>query len=198
MTAELRQPRRSFSRWIQRVVFIATSIVMLTGASGCIVVAVDHFYADSALTFDDRLVGTWLDAADHVTIVVEPAEWRSYRIHYDHPTEKGVLTGYLFKVGPAMYLDLMPLRGQDLGSFALPAHSLVQLSVGSDVVVRSLRFDWFASAMADRTLPATLHAIRGERSQIVLSADHNALNTWLLGRPADDPAFGPDVVFKKQ
>jgi hypothetical protein len=177
---------------------VAIAIAMLTGASGCIVVATDHFYAESALVFDERLVGTWLDDADHVTIVVEPAEWRSYRIRYDHPTEKGVLTGYLFKVGQTMYLDLMPMRGQDFGSFALPAHSLVQLSVGSDIVVRSLRFDWFVRAVEDHTLPATLHGMRGERSQIVLSSGAAALHAWLTTRPADDPAFGPDVVFKKQ
>ena len=182
-----------------RLMRLAGCVALAVLASDCVVVGLDHFYDASTLTFDDRLVGAWQDPDDHVTLIVERGEWQTYRVEYDHPTEKGVLTGFLFKAGRQTFLDLMPVRGQDLGSFTLPAHTLMQLSAGSDVVVvKPLRLDWFTQAMEHHTLPAALQAVRGERSQIILAAGHDELAKWLAARPADDPAFGPEFTFKRQ
>ena len=181
---------------VKNALIAAVALVGLT--SGCVVVGLDHFYEASTLTFDDRLVGTWQDLDDHVTLIVERGEWQTYRLQYDHPTEKGVLTGFLFKVGQKTYLDVMPVRGQDPGSFTLPAHALLQLSVGTNVVVKPLRLDWFAQAMEAHTLSVALQAVRGERSQIILAVGHEGLLKWLTARPADDPAFGPEFTFKRQ
>ena len=38
------------------------------------------------------------------------------------------LTGYLFKQGTGIYLDLAPVRGKDFGSFIVPAHGLVRVT----------------------------------------------------------------------
>ena len=171
---------------------------LLLASPGCIVVAIQHFYDETALTFDERLIGAWADTDDHVTVTVERGEWRSYRITYDHPTEKGVLTGFLFKSNGQLYLDLMPIRGVDQGSFTVPAHALVRIGVGAAVTVSPLRFAWFDAQLAGHALPALLGAARGERSQLVLGATSAALGKWLAARAAADPAFGPDATFKKQ
>jgi hypothetical protein len=165
--------------------------------SSCVVVAIAHFYDEGALTFDERLLGVWRDADDNVTVTVERGEWRSYRISYDHPTEKGTLTGFLFKGQGRLFLDLMPVRGIDPGSFTLPVHALVKIAIGDGVTASPLRFDWFDVAIAAHGLPAALGAARGERSQIVLGAASGALGKWLAARPAIDPAFGPEAVFRK-
>jgi hypothetical protein len=183
--------RRLFARVLMAVVAACSS--------GCIVVALDHFYDEHTLTSDGRLVGTWVDADDHTTVTIGQSEWQSYRVQYDHPTEKGVLTGFLFKAGTKTYLDVMPVRGQDLGLFALPAHALVLVTIDADVLtVRPLMLEWFSDRLGDHTLPASLNAVRGERSQIVLATSHDALLAWLAARLADDPAFGPTFTFKRQ
>jgi hypothetical protein len=166
-------------------------------SQGCVVVAVQHFYDETTLTFDDRLLGVWNDADDHVTVTVERGEWRSYRITYDHPTEKGTLTGFLFKTNGQLYLDLMPVRGVDQGSFTVPAHALVRVAIGDAVSVSPLRFEWFSAAFDARTLGAGLAAARGERSQLVLGATAAVLGKWLAARPGVDPAFGPEATFRK-
>jgi hypothetical protein len=173
-------------------------VAALLASPGCIVVAVQHFYDEKTLAFDERLLGVWTDADDHVTVTVERGEWRAYRITYDHPTEKGTLTGFLFEKGGRRYLDLMPVRGVDPGSFTVPAHALLRITAGETVTVSPLRYDWFSAAFDARTLPASLVAARGERSQLVLGASAAALGAWLAARPAVDPAFGPESTFRKQ
>jgi hypothetical protein len=168
-------------------------------ASSCLVLGLDRFYDDTDLTFDVRLVGTWIDADDNVTATIERSEWRSYRVTFTHPTESGVLTGYLFQQGGRQYLDLTPVRGQDQGSFVLPAHAVLRVAIGDgEVEVSALSYDWFSEAMASGLLPASLPATKSDRDQIVLAATGAALRRWLEGRVAADPAFGPPATFTRK
>ncbi|MGE5835452.1 MAG: hypothetical protein ACM4AI_13280 [Acidobacteriota bacterium] len=179
----------------------AILIAVIVTTQGCLVLGLDRFYDEPSIVFDERLLGSWRDADDNVTVTVERSDWRSYRIQYVHPTETGTLTGYLFKQGTALYLDLVPVRGKDFGSFVVPAHGLVRITFGAEpreVTVAPLSFDWFAKAMAEQTLPASIRATKGERDQIVLAASRVELQQWLAARSADDPAFGLEATFKKQ
>jgi hypothetical protein len=179
---------------------IAMIAITLT-TEGCLVLGLDRFYDEPSIAFDERLLGSWRDADDNVTVTVERSDWRSYRIQYTHPTETGTLTGYLFKQGATTYLDLAPVRGKDFGSFVVPAHGLVRVTLGTDpreVTVGPLSFDWFAKALAEQTLPASIRATKGERDQIVLAAGRVEFQAWLAARPADDPAFGPEATFRRQ
>jgi hypothetical protein len=174
------------------------AVLVALAGPGCLVVALDRFYDEPTIVFDDRLLGAWLDADDNVTVTVERSDWRAYRVQYVHPTETRVLSAYLFKVRDALYLDLSPQRGEDQGLFLLPAHTLLKVAIGAkDVTVTPLDFDWFLAALMKKALPSELNAMRGERNQIVLSADRAALVRWLAGRSDKDPAFGEPVVFRK-
>jgi hypothetical protein len=178
--------------------------VLLTTASsvspGCMVLSLARFYDEAAVLVDDRLPGTWANADDNVTVTIERSEWRSYRIDYTHPVEKGQLTAYLFKTGPdgTAYFDLTPVRGQALGSFVVPAHALVRITIAADeLTVAPLSFDWAVDGLARRTLPTTLAAFRGERDQLLFGAGPAALQAWLASVPAETPAFGPEARFRK-
>ena len=83
--------------------------------------SVNPGYDEATIGWDPKLVGAWVDADDGVTLQIERGEWKSYRIHYIHPIETGDLTGYLTAIGNERYLDVMPARGEDRGSFLLPA-----------------------------------------------------------------------------
>jgi hypothetical protein len=184
-----------------RVSWVLALVAIATSTQACLVLGLDRFYDEPSISFDERLLGNWRDADDNVTVTVERSDWRSYRIQYVHPTETGALTGYLFKQGSAIYLDLVAVRGKDFGSFVVPAHALVRVTFGTDpreVTVAPLSFDWFAKGPADPSLAASLRPIKGERDQILLGTTRVELQAWLKARPSPDPAFGPDAVFRKQ
>jgi hypothetical protein len=185
---------------MNRVFAVSVALLASVASAGCMVLSLARFYDDAGVLFDERLVGTWVDAEDNVSVAVARSEWRSYRIDYAHPVEKGQLTGYLFKTGPdgTSYFDLTPVRGQALGSFVLPAHTIVRVTIGSDeLIVAPLSFDWAAEGLSKRTLPATLAAFRGERDQVLFGAPTTALQSWLSSLAGDATAFGPEARFKK-
>ena len=178
--------------------FLALFLVVLAASPGCLVLALDRFYNEPSIVFDERLIGTWQDKDDNVTVTVERSDWRAYRLHYTHPIDTRVLSGYLFKVKDVFFLDLSPLRGEDAGPFLLPAHSVVRLSIAAgEIAVSALDFDWFVEALGKQALPAYLKAARGERNQVVLAAERAALVKWLAGRPDKDPAFAEPAIFRK-
>ena len=183
---------------MRRGLILLTVLAVSTASSGCLVLGLDRFYDDPAITFDERLLGSWKDADDNVTAVIERSEWRSYKIKFTHPIETGTLTGYLFKEGASTYLDLSPVRGQDGGSFMMPGHALVRVTIGTDeFTVAPLAHEWFMRALTAKTLPSTLQGFRSEREQIILAAPRAALRRWLESRKADDPAFGAEAVFRR-
>lgn len=180
---------------------LAAALVIAVGSPGCLVLGLDRFYDEPAIAFDERLLGSWRDAEGNVTATVERSDWRSYRIQYVHPTETGMLTGYLFKEGSTTYLDVTPVRGKDFGSFVIPAHAVLRVVVsadGNEVTATPLSFDWFVKSLAEKTLPASLRPTKGERDQILLAATRPELQAWLAGRTPTDPAFGVEAVFRKQ
>ena len=183
-----------------RAALAAFALAILV-SPGCLVLGLDRFYDEPSIAFDDRLLGNWRDAEGNVTATVERSDWRSYRIQYVHPTETGMLTGYLFKQGSATFLDVTPVRGKDFGSFVIPAHALLRVVIaadGAEVAITPLSFDWFVKSLADKTLPASLRPTKGERDQILLAATRPELQAWLAARQPKDPAFGVEAVFKKQ
>ncbi len=178
---------------------IPIALLVILTAPGCLVLGLDRFYDEASIVFDERLLGTWKNADDNVTVTVEKSDWRAFRIQYVHPIDTRVLTAYLFKVRDTHFLDLSPLRGEDPGPFLLPAHTVVRLSIaGGEIRVSPLDFDWFSRALEAKAVPAELRASLGERNQIVLAADRNALVRWLAARPEADPAFGDAAVFRKE
>lgn len=178
-------------------------LVGLTVNTGCLVLSVGRFYDESAIVFDDRLIGSWKAADDNVSAIVERSEWRSYRIQYTHSTESGVLTGYLFKHGDALYLDLTLVRGKDFGVFVVPGHVLVAVTVtsASEVTLAPLSYDWFNQGLAKKTLAAALKGSRGERDQVVIGGDRAPFWQWLDAARKGGTAgavFGAPATFRKE
>jgi hypothetical protein len=175
----------------------AVALAAALASSGCLVLALHPAYDDAGLTWDPALVGTWYDSDDRVTVTIERGEWRSYRITYEHPIEKGVLTGYLTSVGDAYFLDLSPVRGQDYGSFLLPVHALLRIQRAPDrITVQALDYDRFATASKQGGLvglPATLD----HKQNAVITASTTALRQWLR-QPDLEAWFGAGAVFTRK
>ena len=89
-------------------------------------VAVNPSHDRDSLVWEPGLVGEWQNVDDASSMKIERGEWQSYTVEYAHTIEKGRLTGYLSTIGKERYLDVMPARGEDHGSFLLPLHVVLR------------------------------------------------------------------------
>ncbi len=170
----------------------------LCGAPGCLVLAINPAYTEDALAWDPNLLGTWHDAEDNVVVDIQRGEWRSYRVHYEHPIEKGDLTGYLTAIGDVRYFDLMPIRGEDRGSFLIPVHAVLRLRMeGETLHVTPLSYDWFTRMRTSRGIPG-LTFTRDQKENVLITSPAAQLRTWLRTQPADGPMFGASATFTRK
>jgi hypothetical protein len=166
-------------------------------SSGCLVLALHPAHDDASIVWDQALVGTWVNEDDRVTATIGRGEWRSYRIDYEHPIEKGTLTGYLTTVGDHQYLDVSPVRGQDYGSFLLPVHGLVRIVRKAETLtVQALDYDRLALAAKQGGFPG-LPVILDQKQNAIVTALTPAFRKWLR-TGATDAMFGAQAVFKRK
>jgi hypothetical protein len=175
-------------------------VLALTAASSaCLVLSVNPGYDEATIGWDPNLVGFWVDADDKATLQIERGEWKSYRIHYFHPIETGVLTGYLSSIGNQRYLDVMPARGEDRGSFLLPLHALLHLRLDGDrLELTPLAYDWFSDQLrAGRPIPG-INAVLDQKENALLVSPGDRLRDWLRVQSVDGPAFGASATFARK
>jgi hypothetical protein len=168
-------------------------------SSGCLVLSVNPGYDEATLGWDPRLVGSWIDADDNVSLQIERGEWKSYRMHYIHPIETGDLTGFLTSIGNERYLDVMPIRGEDRVSFLLPLHAMLHLRLDGDrLELTPLSYDWFGERLrAGRAIPG-LGATLDQKANALLVAPADRLRDWLRVQSVDGPVFGASATFERK
>lgn len=175
-------------------------VVLLLGAPGCLVVSLNPVYDDESIGFEPGLLGTWEDPDDNSSLRIERGEWRSYRIHYVHPIEKGEVTGYVTAVGDARYLDLMPAAGVDRGSFVVPVHVPLRMVLDGDrLELTPLSYDWFQGRLRAKGAPVQGLALAfDQKENALIVSPPGRLREWLRRQPADGPMFGAAAVFHRQ
>ena len=186
-------------RYDSRVRHVLLLVFALTATPACLVLSVNPALERESLVFDPKLVGEWYSADDNVSISVEAGEWQSYTVEYAHPVEKGRLTAYLFSLGTARYLDVMPGRGEDHGSFLLPAHAVVRVQLENDrLELVGLSYDWFFDRLKKNTPIAGLNVVLDEKENALIVSPSAALRTWLRRQAAAAPTFGPSATFLRK
>lgn len=170
----------------------------LTCAPGCLVVSVNPAYDSESIGFDPALAGNWQDADDKASMTIEAGEWKSYRVHYVHPIETGDLTGYLTAIDDTRYLDLMPARGEDRGSFVVPVHAVVRVRLDGDTLeLTPLSYDWFFDRLHARLdVPGLTVALDQKENALIVSPSAR-LRDWLRRQPAGGRMFGASAVFSR-
>jgi hypothetical protein len=169
------------------------------GAPACLVVSLNPAYDDTTLAWEPSLVGHWVDADDKAALEITRGEWQSYRVHYEHPIETGDLTGYLTIVGNDKYLDLMPARGQDRGSFLVPVHAFLRVRLEGDrLELTPLSYEWFSErATAGKPVPG-LTVVLDQKENALIASPVAAIRSWLRLQPADGPMFGAAATFTRK
>lgn len=171
----------------------------LSFSSGCLVLTLNPAYTEDTLTWDPSLLGAWYDAEDNVLVQIERGEWKSYRVRYEHPIEKGDLTGYLTAVGNERFFDVMPVRGEDRGSFLIPVHAVLRVRVDGDTLqVTPLSYDWFsARTRTGRTMPG-LTVTRDQKENVLITSPAGRLRSWLRAQAPDGAMFGASATFTRK
>jgi hypothetical protein len=179
---------------------LAALLAAALASQACLVLSLHPAYDDDWIAWEPDLIGAWHDADDNSRLRIEAAEWRSYRVHYEHPSEKGDLTGYLTTIGDEHYLDLTPLRGEDRGSFLLPVHMVLRLSLDGDTLsLAPLSYDVLADRLhAGRPAAPGLSAVLDQKQNVLLTLSTSRLRDWLRNTPPDAPVWGPPAIFTRQ
>ncbi|MEO8520911.1 MAG: hypothetical protein ABI603_06085 [Acidobacteriota bacterium] len=181
----------------------AAMIGLLLGSQGCLVVSLNPVYDEESIGFDPGLLGGWQDSDDNSSLQIDRGEWKSYRIHYVHPIENGDVTGYLTSIGDARYLDLMPASGVDRGSFLVPVHVSLRLTLDGDrLELAPLSYDWFTARLRARpgipaAVPGLVFAFDQKENALIVSPTAR-LREWLRRQPAAGAMFGAAAVFTRK
>ena len=148
-------------------------------------------YDDESIAWDPALLGDWRDADDVSTMHFGPAEWRSYKVHYEHPSEKGDVTAYLTIVGDERYLDITPARGQDWGSFLLPVHAVFHVALDGDTLTLTpLSYDVLSGRVREgRPAAPQLAAVFDQKQNVVIISPTPRLRSWLRKTPISDAVW---------
>ena len=177
---------------------LALTLAVLA-APGCLVVSLHPSYDADSLRWDPALLGVWQNAEDRASLQIERADWKSYRIKYVYPIETGELTGYLTAVGDDLFLDVMPARGDDRGSFLVPVHALLRVRLTDDrLELTPLSYDWFFDhARYGRKIPG-LDVTLDQKENALIVSPTSALRNWVRGQVATGPMFGAPAAFVRK
>jgi len=168
-------------------------------APGCLVLSLQPAYDDETIAWDPELVGSWIDADDNVTMEVERGEWKSYRITYAHPIETATVTAYLTAIGDEHFIDIMPARGEDRGSFLVPVHAVVHVRLEADrLELTPLSYDRFSDRLRARQAVTGLNIVQDQKKNALIVSPTVRLRTWLRMQPATGPMFGASAVFTRK
>jgi hypothetical protein len=181
------------------VIRLALIVIAAFMSQACLVLTINPSHDRESLLWEPALIGDWHNADDNSTLKIERAEWQSYRIEYVHPIETGRLTGYLTRIGKATYLDVMPARGQDHGSFLVPVHATLRVALEGDrLELTALSYDWFFDRLKKRTLVPGLTVALDEKENALIVNPTKEIRGWLAKQAPTGQAFGASAVFTRK
>ena len=174
-------------------------LYLLSCAPGCLVVSVNPSHDRDSLVWEPGLIGEWQNVDDASSMKIERGEWQSYTVEYAHTIEKGRLTGYLSTIGKERYFDVMPARGEDHGSFLLPLHVMLRITLAGDrLELAPLSYDWFFDRVQKKAAITGLTVVLDEKENALIVSSTAALRAWIARQPAAARSFGPAAVFVRK
>lgn len=180
-----------------RIPALAFLLAFATLSSGCFVISLQPLYDDASLVTDDTLAGTWQGLEPAATIVIEPGEWKAYRVTYTARTTSYAFTGYLTKIGDAVLLDLTPAHGVEADPLTVPTHGVCRVQhEGDRLALTPLDYDWFTAALRAGTL-GRLEGALDSRQNLLVTSKTAVLRAWLLAHVRNGDIFREPVTFTR-
>jgi hypothetical protein len=181
---------------VGRALLLALAVA---ASPACLVLTVHPSHTRETQVWEPALLGEWHSPDDNSSVTIRAGEWQSFDLDYAHPVEKGRLTGYLFTIGDALYLDVMPARGEDRGSFLLPLHAVFRIRVEPDrLELVALSYDWFFDRLKKKAPISGLDVVLDEKENALIVSPPAALRSWIKRQPAEGLAFSPPAVFVRK
>lgn len=169
--------------------------IAAAASSGCLVLSLQPAYDAESVAFDEALLGTWTNVDDETQATIERGEWRSYRVAFKDRFSSRALQGNVTRIGDATWLDLTDQRGVDAGPYLVPVHAMIRLELHGDTLQASLLdYNWFARAMAQKSLGRLATAFDDRRNAIIASTTPE-LRRWLARVP--DEALSASMTFTR-
>jgi hypothetical protein len=182
----------------------STSSVLTIAFAICLTacaVSVDAVVSDTNATFDQRLIGNWVDADDpdaRATVTRESPT--SYRIMFTDDGKTGKFEARLGRLGARMVLDVWPEPAdseiaEPYRGALIPGHLLFVVEIGADrITAATLDTDSLRAAIkAGRLKLDTLRANR----QMILTGPTDALRAALPAHLARPGAVEKPAVFRR-
>jgi hypothetical protein len=186
-------------RILTRLLVVTMWAAATAASPACLVLSLNPAYEAETIGWEPALLGAWADADDKSSMDVEGGEWKSYRIKYVHPIETGTLTGYLTAIGDERFLDVMPARGEDRGSFLIPAHVVLRVKLDGDrLELTPLSYDWMNERLRAGTRIPGIAAVLDQKENALFVSPTAALRAWLRKQPRDGPMFGAAATFTRK
>jgi hypothetical protein len=176
---------------------LALLLALASLSSGCLVITLQPAYDDTALEFDETLVGTWQAQEQGSTVVVDRGEWKSYRVAYTARNTSYAFVAYLTKIGDSLFLDVTPAQGLEEGPLIVPAHGVCRLQHDGDrVTIAPFDYDWFTAAVRAKSL-TRLDTAFDARQNLILTSKTPVLRAWILAHLKTADAFREPVTFTR-
>ena len=164
-------------------------------------VSVDAVVSDANATFDQRLIGNWIDVSDTgARAAVTRESPTSYRIMFTDDGKTGKFEARLGRLGTRMVLDVWPEPAdseiaEPYRGALIPGHLLFVVEIGADqITAATLDTDSLRAAIkAGRLKLDTLLANR----QLILTGPTNALRAALPAHLARPGAVEKPATFRR-
>ena len=116
-----------------------------------------------------------------------------------HPIENGTLTGYLTAIGDGRFLDVMPARGEDRGSFVVPVHVVLRVQLDANQLeLTPLSYDWLDERVRAGTRLPGITAVLDQKQNALIVTPTGALRAWLRQQPKEGAMFGAPAAFVRK
>jgi hypothetical protein len=174
---------------------VAPVVLAAVASSSCLVMSLQPVYDDQSMVFDEQLIGHWENAEDGTSVLIDRAEWRSYKVTYTDPFTTYVFHGNLTSVDGIRFLDLMQQDGSDAGPYLIAAHAIYRIALTDDrLTAAALDYGWLTRAIEDNRAGHLAAAMDGRRNAVI-TARTPEVRAWLAGAPAD--AYAAPMTFTR-
>ncbi len=180
-----------------RIPALALLLALASVSSGCFVITLQPLYDDTSLVTDEALAGTWHAQEPAATIVIEPGEWKAYRLTYTARTTSYAFAARLTKIGDVVLLDVTPAHGLEADPLTVPTHGICRVQhEGDTLTLAPLDYDWFTAALRARKL-TPLEAAVDDRQNLLITSKTTVVRAWLLAHIRNAEVFREPVTFTR-
>jgi hypothetical protein len=93
----------------------------------------------------------------------------------------------------------MPGRGEDRGSFLVPVHATLRVSLDRDrLELTALSYDWFFDRLKTRAGVPGLAVVLDEKDNALVVAPSSAVRAWIARQPPQGRMFGASATFTRK